>query len=420
MKNDTDKILIVGGYGGAGKSISRLLASYDQYEIITAGRTLAKALKHTEHLQNEFPGGVFKAIEVDINNREKLTDIIREVQLVIVAVPLDYQNSLSLIDAVLKSKNAHYIDLSPGKEKHLAFSEMKQAIDASRHLFILDAGFEPGVPGFMARWALSELDKPEELLIEGVYRDPEIPDGGIKDIIRHNEPAYILKNGTLKKASPFKMKITEFPQGFGKAISVPIWMPELQSIPTKYNLKSMAYYHSGINGLANIIMLSWQMIFNKFLPMRIGVSLFRWAIQNFTKKPFGGVIRVSTKSPHLKREITISHNELYEATAIPVVATARLILKKVPDQFGFFLMGEWVPKNEFLHNLQALGMKISLKDETAEGLFKGYQQRLNLLDEDIRIQAQEYAEEFYRNEKCSKEQALERGITKAELEKRNL
>ena len=362
MKDDIDKILIIGGYGRAGKLISQLLASYDQYEIITAGRTLAKAQKHSERLQNEFPDGVFKAIEVDINNREKLTDIIREVQLIIVAVPLDYQNTLSLIDAVLNSKNAHYIDLSPGKEKHLAFNEMKQAIEEGEHLFILDAGFEPGLPGFMAWWALSELDKPEKLLIEGVYRDPEIPGGGIKDIIGHSEPAYILKNGTLKKASPFKMKITGFPQGFGKAISVPIWMPELQSIPSKYNLKNMAYYHAGINGLANIIMLSWQMIFNKFLPMNVGVSLFRWAIQNFTKKPYGGVIRVTAENSHLKREITISHNELYEATAIPVVTTARLILKNEPDQFGFFFMGEWVPKNDFLHNLQALGMKVSVTD----------------------------------------------------------
>ncbi|SHM88707.1 Saccharopine dehydrogenase, NADP-dependent [Cyclobacterium lianum] len=420
MKDDIDRILIIGGYGRAGKSISRLLASYDQYEIITAGRTLAKAQKQTEHLQNEFPGGVFKAMEVDINNRKKLTDIIREVQLVIVAVPLDYQNSLSLIDAVLNSKNAHHIDLSPGKEKHLAFNEMKEAIEEWEHLFLLDAGFEPGLPGFMARWALCELDKPEKLLIEGVYHDPEIPDGGIKDIIGHNEPAYIVKNGTLKKACPFKMKIAEFPQGFGKAISVPIWMPELQSIPSKYNLKNMAYYHAGINGLANIIMLSWQMIFNKFLPMNVGVSLFRWAIQNFTKKPYGGVIRVTAENSHLKREITNSHNELYEATAIPVVTTARLILKNEPDQFGFFFMGEWVPKNDFLHNLQALGMKVSVKNEAVEGLFNDYKHHLNALDEDIRWLALKYAEEFYVHDKCTKAEAIDRAIAKAEMEKRNL
>ncbi|MEQ9438441.1 MAG: hypothetical protein RIG62_05315 [Cyclobacteriaceae bacterium] len=53
-------------------------------------------------------------------------------------------------------------------------------------------------------------------------------------------------------------------------------------------------------------------------------------------------------------------------------------------------------------------------------LFDDSRQRLEVLDEKIRKAAVKYAEEFYRNGKCSKQEALERGIIKAELEKRNL
>ena len=53
-------------------------------------------------------------------------------------------------------------------------------------------------------------------------------------------------------------------------------------------------------------------------------------------------------------------------------------------------------------------------------LFDDSRQRLQVLDEEIRKAAVKYAEEFYCNGKCSKEEALERGIVKAELEKRNL
>lgn len=53
-------------------------------------------------------------------------------------------------------------------------------------------------------------------------------------------------------------------------------------------------------------------------------------------------------------------------------------------------------------------------------LFDDYRQRLEVLVEDVRKEALKYAEEFYQNEKCTKEEALERGIVKAELEKRNL
>lgn len=53
-------------------------------------------------------------------------------------------------------------------------------------------------------------------------------------------------------------------------------------------------------------------------------------------------------------------------------------------------------------------------------LFKKHQKRLNVLDERVRSAAMAYAEEFYSTRQCTKEEALERGIAKAELKKRNL
>ncbi|MBF9252227.1 cation transporter [Pontibacter sp. 172403-2] len=55
-----------------------------------------------------------------------------------------------------------------------------------------------------------------------------------------------------------------------------------------------------------------------------------------------------------------------------------------------------------------------------EALFEDHQQRLNVLDEHVRKLAIQHAEEFYQEERCTKEEALERGITKAEMELRNL
>lgn len=275
------------------------------------------------------------------------------------ALPLNYENTLILIDAILQSSKTHYIDLSPSDDKHRAFSDRSEQIEKGKQTFILDAGFEPGLPGFIARWALSEFEKPDELVIEGIYRDPDIPKGGIKDIISHNEPAFKLENGSLKKAAPFEMKMTSFPFGFGKALTVPIWVPELQSIPSKFNLKNMVYYHGGINGLANFIMISWQIILNKISPINIGVSLFKWAIQNFTKKPFGGVIQVTAAGLYLRKKFIITHHKLYEATAIPVVATSAQLLNTKDNKGGKFFMGEFVEKEIFLKQIIEMGMRVS-------------------------------------------------------------
>ena len=53
-------------------------------------------------------------------------------------------------------------------------------------------------------------------------------------------------------------------------------------------------------------------------------------------------------------------------------------------------------------------------------LFKDCSMRLNMLDENIHKLAVKYAEEYYTTNQCSKEEALERGIVKAEMEMRNL
>ena len=55
-----------------------------------------------------------------------------------------------------------------------------------------------------------------------------------------------------------------------------------------------------------------------------------------------------------------------------------------------------------------------------EHLFNDYKNRLNVLDEDIRAVALKYARDFYLTNKCSKEEAIERGITKAEIANRKL
>ena len=41
-----------------------------------------------------------------------------------------------------------------------------------------------------------------------------------------------------------------------------------------------------------------------------------------------------------------------------------------------------------------------------EDLFKDYQERLNVLDENIRAVALKYATDFYLKKKCSKEEAI--------------
>ena len=52
--------------------------------------------------------------------------------------------------------------------------------------------------------------------------------------------------------------------------------------------------------------------------------------------------------------------------------------------------------------------------------FNNFRQRLAGLDDEIRMRVLEYASEIYHTKDCSKEEALEKAIVKAEMEKREL
>lgn len=52
--------------------------------------------------------------------------------------------------------------------------------------------------------------------------------------------------------------------------------------------------------------------------------------------------------------------------------------------------------------------------------FGAFKERLGHLDEEIRERALSYAKDFFDSGKMTKEVALEKGITRAEIEKRDL
>lgn len=52
--------------------------------------------------------------------------------------------------------------------------------------------------------------------------------------------------------------------------------------------------------------------------------------------------------------------------------------------------------------------------------FGEFEQRLGSLDDEVRVVALKYAAQYYAENRCSREEALEKGIARAELEKRRL
>lgn len=78
--------------------------------------------------------------------------------------------------------------------------------------------------------------------------------------------------------------------------------------------------------------------------------------------------------------------------------------------------------SEIFQDMDTELITIDLEDYTSyvAALFEDHQPRLNVLGDLTRSMALRYAEEIYSEKNCSKEEALERGVTKAEMELKNL
>lgn len=353
------KILILGGYGRAGKNIARLLADYSDHQITIAGRDLAKAKNCASELNGVFKTTCLDYKKVDVQERIELKSALDEVDLVIVCLPLNKELTENLIYSLLSSRCKTYLDISPSDEKHTVFQSNQQLITESSKTFVLDAGCEPGMPSVLVRFLKTLNSNINDVKINVVYRDRAMPDASIQDLISHHEKGKILKEGIWNYTGK-SIKKVKFTKGFGKLRTIPVWIPELENIHLQAEITDLEYRHAGINGVSNLVSLMWKSFLRFILPISVGVKLFKWAIKRFTKKPLGGLVDVEGLYRNEKIQIQAYHEDIYMATAIPAVSCALLLFTNPLKPSGVYYMNETVNIKDFIALCKKMGFEIEI------------------------------------------------------------
>ena len=138
------------------------------------------------------------------------------------------------------------------------------------------------------------------------------------------------------------------------------------------------------------------------------------------------LLEIEEKLRTIDQVDSLHHTHIWSLDGEHHVLTTHLKLKNV-DDFAQILAVKQQAKEllqdyPFSHHT----LETELETETcrlakaSNKPFQAYGQRLDILDEAVRAAALQYAEEFYEKGEGSREEALERGIAKAELERREL
>ena len=356
------KILIVGGYGYTGKLLAKHLLAQTDVEIIIAGRNLDKAQAFAVKLNDPR----LTVLRVDAADSNSLRPALQNVDLCLVAAPVTSLNPERVIRACIEA-NVDYLDVQYSTAKIDLLNSLAAEIKQRNLCFVTEAGYHPGLPSALIRYAASKMDSVESAVTAGYLNmGGNLPYTEAVDELMEGFKDYqaqVFKNGAWTKPKSWDMRKFDFGPELGTRTCYSMFFEELRGLPEMYpSLKNTGFYISGSNFITDALITPIVMIGLKLAPKRglhpLG-KLMWCGMMNLSKPPYRVALKVEAKGKLNCEQVQVNarceHEDGYELTAIPVVAFLMQYEKaRCP---GLHLMGHLAEPNQLFKDIQSMGVK---------------------------------------------------------------
>lgn len=364
------RILIIGGYGNAGRLIARYLLECSPGTHVTiAGRREDKALEAAEILNKDFQGRA-TGQRLDLADPGATDRAIAETDLVVNAAGA-IPHTRNVAEALLRHrKNALDTQLAT-HEKTSVLEEFAPRFEASGITYITDGGFHPGIPAAMIRLAAGRTDVLEKANVysamkfdwRGLEFSPETMQEFIGEFRSYRLPLYL--DGQWKDQSGWKAFYHDFGPPFGRQYCVPMLLPELEDVVKQLSaLRETGFFVTGFNPVADYLVLPVLLTGLKVLPRSCEKQLAQllfWSLK-FGRPPFGiELVADCTGQKNGKADrfqLKLSHPDGYLMTAVPVVACLLQMLDGSIQKPGLARQAIAVEPERFFGDLQKMGIKV--------------------------------------------------------------
>lgn len=355
-------ILIMGGYGATGKPLTKHLLAQTDHKIVIAGRNLDKAKAFVDSLNNPR----VTAKRVDGADLASLKQALRGVDFLLVAAPTT-DHAETVVRAALEA-GVDYLDVQLSDLKLGVLRAHEKEINEKKLCFVTEAGFHPGLPSAMIRYAASKLDCIEAARTAGYLNIGDLPYTEAVDELMEafiHYQAQVYKNGAWTKPSSWDTRTFDFGQEIGRKTCYSMFFEELRCLPEMYpTLKDTGFYIAGSNLLADMILTPIVMVGLKIAPKR-GIrplgKLMWWAM-NRSRPPYRVVLKVEATGQLDGRpaqvEASLEHEDGYELTAIPVVAL--LMQYDNVRRPGLHMMGHLAEPDCLFRDMQAMDVRVTI------------------------------------------------------------
>jgi saccharopine dehydrogenase-like NADP-dependent oxidoreductase len=360
------KILILGGTGSAGLLIARHLIAQSQAEVTIASRQLEKAQAAADDLGRNYPGRV-TAVRAEAADAASLRAAFPGHALVVVASPTT--TYVANVARAALDCGTDYLDVQLGTRKLPTLKSLQPEIEKAGRCFITEAGFHPGLPSALVRFAATHLDSMESAVTAGYLGiNREIPYSDaveeLVDLFKHYK-CQIFVGGRWTQPETWQMRKIDFGGDIGMKQCFSLFFEELRALPAMFPaLKETGFFISESHWVNDWIVAPLVILMLKTVPFAkrtIGRFLW-WGMIKFRKAPYRTELMVQASGMQAGQptrfEAAVSHSDPYELTAIPVVAALLQYLDGSAKKPGLWLMGQLVEPQRLMTDMKRMGAKL--------------------------------------------------------------
>ncbi|OGO13863.1 MAG: hypothetical protein A2Y93_00320 [Chloroflexi bacterium RBG_13_68_17] len=366
-------IVILGGYGNTGREVVRLLLEHTDAQVVLAGRDADKAARAAAGWNGRFPGTRVRSARADAGQAGSLAALFAGADLVVVASSSSAH--VKIVAAAALEAGIDYMDPQFSRRKLAALEEMRPQIEAAGRCFITDAGFHPGLPAALVRYAARRFDRLLSARVGSViqvdWSGLEFSPDTLAELVEefldyqalHFKDGRWVKMGWLESFRPVYMN---FGHGFGRRYTMPMFLEELRPLPEMVpGLQETGFFVGGFNWVVDWLILPVAMGWLKVSPHRglrpVGRMLL-WGLKRFTRPPYGTLLQMEAQgvSAGQQQHLTVAvyHPDGYVLTAAPMVACLLQILDGSARRPGLHLQALLADPDRLLTDLQRMGVEV--------------------------------------------------------------
>jgi len=365
------RILILGGYGLTGKPLARHLLEQSDAQVLLGGRNPEKAQRYASELNAQFVGGRVSGVGVDAADAHSLAEVLREVDLLLIAAPVT-QHTQAVARAALEA-GVDYLDVELGAQKLATLQALAPEIERAGRCFVTEAGFHPGLPAALVRYAAAHMER-IEAAITAAYLNmgQSLPYSEAVDELMdvfQNYQAQVFKHGNWTNIGSYELRKVDFGGEIGERQCYSMFFEELRALPELYpTLHEVGFYMAGMNWLLDWVISPLAVVALKVAPQaakRPMGKLVWWGMQRLPKPPHLVLLKVEAcgekEGKPVQFEASVSHPDGYELTAVPVAAYLLQYLDASGRKPGLWMMGHLAEPLRLFRDMERMGVQVEVR-----------------------------------------------------------